>query len=438
MRPLLRASLSAAIVSVLALALAAPARGQQGVIVGGAGPINRSMGGASTAAPLDSLGALYWNPATISGLPASELAFGAELLFPQANLSSAVPANALGPGVPPVSLAGTTPSGGGVATLPSIGLVYQVPDSAWTFGLGIFVPAGYSGNYAGSTTNPILTPPPPAGLGFGPIFATYEVLQVVPTAAVQITDRLSFGIGPSIDLAILQVDPGVFASPNANGQYPPATHTTTAIGAGFQAGLFWTSGDGWNLGTSIKSPQWFDSFHYNSVTATGAPRGLSTRLNLPLICSIGTSFTGFERWTFAGDMRFIDYGNAPGFDHGGFDPNGALTGLGWRSIFVLALGTQYQLTDTLSLRLGYTFNTAPITSATALFNVASPLLMQHDLACGFSYRLTDALLLSAAYTHAFAGSVTGPIVTPTGPIPGATVSSTAWGDSFIIGASVRF
>ena len=53
-----------------------PARAQFGMAVSGVGPINRSMGGAAVAAPIDSAGAIYWNPATISGLGRSEMEFG--------------------------------------------------------------------------------------------------------------------------------------------------------------------------------------------------------------------------------------------------------------------------------------------------------------------------------------------------------------------------
>src|SRR5437588_8369376 len=94
----------------LVLALAGPAARAQGIILSGAGPVNRSMGGASTAAPLDATGALYWNPASITGLDRSEMAFGLELLFPHTTLSSSVPANALGLGLPPTSVAGSTNS----------------------------------------------------------------------------------------------------------------------------------------------------------------------------------------------------------------------------------------------------------------------------------------------------------------------------------------
>ena len=43
----------------------------QGVVLSSAGPINRSMGGAAVAAPLDVMGSLYWNPATLAATAAS-------------------------------------------------------------------------------------------------------------------------------------------------------------------------------------------------------------------------------------------------------------------------------------------------------------------------------------------------------------------------------
>jgi long-chain fatty acid transport protein len=420
------------------LSVATPARAQQGVLVSGAGPINRSMGGASTAAPLDSIGALYWNPATTSGLPSNEMAFGAEMLFPQARLSSSLALGSLGGGLPPLGLSGSDRSEEGVFVLPSVGLVYRPDNSVWTFGLGMFVPAGFAINYPGSSTNPLLTPAPPNGFGFGPTTAVYEVFQIAPTMACQLTDRLSIGGGPLLDVASLDFDPGLVFSPNANGSFSPATHTRYAWGAGFQLGLYYALENGWQFGTSFKSPQWFESFQFNSTDAKGRQRDVHFLLDNPMICSVGGAYTGFERWTLASDMRFIDYHNTNGFNKTGFDSTGALRGLGWDSLFVLALGAQYQLTEPLSLRLGYTFNTNPIDHDTAFFNSLSPLIIQHTLAFGASYSFTRALMMSVAYVHAFENAVQGPIISPFGALPGSTAQSNAWADSFIFGGTVRF
>src|SRR4051812_23154988 len=74
-----------------------PARAQFGLATSGVGPINRSMGGAAVAAPLDAAGAIYWNPATIADLGRSEMEFGTGFLVPRTTLSSRVGAGALGP-----------------------------------------------------------------------------------------------------------------------------------------------------------------------------------------------------------------------------------------------------------------------------------------------------------------------------------------------------
>src|SRR5206468_4978926 len=85
-------------------AMGAPARAQHGLVLSGGGAVNRSMGGSATAAPLDAIGALFWNPATLSGLKSSELSIGAEALFPHPKVESSLRPNSFGPGLPPVPL----------------------------------------------------------------------------------------------------------------------------------------------------------------------------------------------------------------------------------------------------------------------------------------------------------------------------------------------
>src|SRR5579872_4283332 len=136
----------------LAAVIAAPAHAQIGPILSGTGAVDRSMGGAATAAPLSAAGALFWNPATMSGLGRSELEAGAELLFPHTQASSRISASALGPGIPPIGLEGQTDSDTGAVALPTIGLVYLPEGSDLSFGLGIFALAGFGVNYSGSAT----------------------------------------------------------------------------------------------------------------------------------------------------------------------------------------------------------------------------------------------------------------------------------------------
>jgi long-chain fatty acid transport protein len=435
---------AAALTVLVVLAITAPTSGQQGVFISGVGPINQSMGTAATAAPIDASGALNWNPASIAGLGHSEMEFGLGVIDPQAKLSSSLTLPGLSPGASPKTLAGSDRSDSGFYPLPTLGLVYQPEDSPWTYGLGIFAVAGFAVNYPADPSNLVLSPPPPNGLGLGAISSQYQVLQLTPTVACQLTNRLSVGLAPTVDLGTLLVDPNVFVPPNNAGQslapaYPSATHSRNAWGLGFQAGLYYTAPAGWNFGASVKSPQWFEPYRYNAMDELGQPRALKLHLDLPLIVSLGVAYTGLPRTVLAADFRYMDYQNTNGFNQSGFAPNGAVQGLGWDSIFVLALGAQYLLTDALSLRAGYTYNGNPISGDQAFFNIASPLVIQHTLSVGASYKAFDRLLLSLAYAHSFENSVQGPLVLPSlGALPGSSVENRAWADFILIGATVLF
>jgi long-chain fatty acid transport protein len=401
------------------------------------------MGGASTANPIDSLGAAFWNPATLSGLPHNEVTFGVELLIAHTDVFSSIPANLFGPGIPPVPVSGSTHSDTGTMVVPNIGVAHRLADTDLTLGLGVISAAGFGVNYSSSFTNPALTPPPPVGLGLGNIYTNLQVFQIVPSASWQMTDRLSIGVSPIVNVANLRANPLILAAPDdANGDtfftYRDATHNYNQWGAGFQVGLYWTGPACWNFGVSFKSPQWFETFRFNTVDEAGLPREDKIRFDLPWIGSVGVSYTGFERWTFAGDVRYIDYRNAEGFDDAGFNPDGSVRGLGWDSQIVVSTGVQYQVSDRFSVRMGYSYNNNPQDEAVAFFNVGAPTILEHTIAAGASWSLTECLLLSVAYLHAFDSEVEGPIVTPFGTAPGTLVRSRVSADAFVMGMTVRY
>ncbi|MBY0528339.1 MAG: outer membrane protein transport protein [Gemmataceae bacterium] len=431
-----------ALALIAGLLTASASHAQQGIVLSGVGPINRSMAGAATAAPIDACGALNWNPASIAGLERSELEFGLELLYPTTRLSSNVPANALGAGIPPTGFADTSTSDGGIYPLPTIGLVYQPEDSRWSLGLGIFAVGGFGVNYAASATNPFLQAPPPLGLGVGPLYTELQVMQVAPTAAYWLTDRLAIGVSPTLTLASLRIDPNFVATPDVlpGGvvAYPRSAHARISAGGGVQAGIFYVLPDGWQLGASVKSPQRLETFYFNSQTSVGAPLKVPFNLDYPLIASAGVAYSGLERWLFAVDFRWVDYENTDGFRQSGFGPDGAVQGLGWRSIFAVLAGVQYQWTDSLTVRAGYSYNQNPVPDAQATINTSAPSIIEHVIYAGASWRVSEALLLSAAYAHGFENAIEGSYRGPTVIVPGSSVRNQASADTFLMGATVQF
>lgn len=419
---------------LLALIYQGSAYAQFGPQLTGVGAINRSMGGAATAAPLDTLGAFQWNPATITALPSST-DFSLEAVLLQAKLSSSIGAGSLFPGFPPATISGSDHSGSGAVALPEWGFVCQPDDSPLSYGVGLLTVAGFGANYPGDLSNPILSKPP---IGVGPIYSQYALMQIVPTVAIQATDHLSIGFSPIVDVETVSLDPGVLASPNLNGTYPALTHGTYQWGAGFQFGLYYVTDSRWQFGAAFKSPQWFNSLQYNTVNSNGVPRSVKFVVDAPMIVSIGGAYAGFDRLLLALDMRYIDYANTRPFNQVGFAPSGAITGVGWDSIFALSTGAQYQVSDRTSVRLGYSFGTNPVCNNLTFFNVASPVICQHGIYGGFSYNITERFKFSLAYSHFFANSISGPFQTPLGPIPGTNVTSRVYADAITAGASFLF
>ena len=436
-------------IAILLAALPLEALGQ-GIALRGASPVNESMAGTSVACPLDSAGAIHWNPATISGLPASDMSFGMEMILP--NVDAVVDAPVPGVGV----VSGSDRSEPGVTLVPSMAFVRKIENSPWSYGLGIYGIGGTSVNYPASsmtgTHNPVLLPQP---FGVGPLAANVDVLQMAPAVSYALSERVSIGFAPTLTMGRVFASPlfltdkdipTPIANPNPPPalmtEYPPGAGTRYAFGGGFQAGIYWTTDSHWNYGASIKSPQWMEPFRFKSLTAAGAPVDVKFNLNYPLIASVGTAYTGFDKWIIACDLRYFDYANTLGFKHTPMSVTGAVTGLNWNNVMSVAVGAQRQLSDALSWRIGYAYNEDPIDSASAFFNIASPLIVQHSLHTGFSYCFADNWIVALTYVHVFDNQVSGPIIaaTPAGnvAVPGTNVTTNAFADVLSMGFSKRF
>ena len=395
----------------------------QGVWLSAAGPVNRGMGGASTAAPLDAIGANYWNPATIRGLESNELAFGLDLLYSNHSISST-----LGPA------SGTTNSENGFFPIPTVGWVHHLEDRPISLGLFVGGVAGFKTNINEDPTNPILSP----ALPLGRISSEASFMQVAPSLAVSLTDNLSVSAGPTITMGEVGIEPFVFASPNANG-YPSARSSLYAWGGGAQFGVYYIL-DHLHLGASLKTKSWMEDFRFFSQNAAGAPATLRADIDLPMILSLGAAYSGVEDWVFSTDVRYFDYSNTAGFGSPAvFDGAARLGGLGWSSVLAVATGAQYRFSDCLYLRGGYTFNQSPIHNNGAFFNMASPLYYQHMLSTGASWKLSECAAINVAYSYMLPADVSGPVVFPgMGAIPGSNVTQRLDVHILNFGVSVRY
>jgi len=388
------------------LALPAAVRAQ-GLYIPGGGAAHLSMGGASSATPVDAIGALYWNPAAVGRLGRSEVSIGGAFVFPNIHLDSTAPR--------PLGLrSGETRSDSGVGLASSLGVVYQPEEGPLTYGLGLTTLGGGGVNFPGDAGNPILSGVGPLGNVQGPIFANLTVLQLSPTVAYRVTDRLVFGLGPTVDIALTSFDPAYFGRPDdANGDgigtFPTGTHARPFWGGGLRAGLVYSVTDNLDVGFGYTSPQWFERWKYYARDELGRPQTLFLTATLPAIYSWGVAYRPTDRLLLAADLRYLDYKSTDLFGTPVRDG-----GLGWRSVFALALGSRYQVTDRAAVSAGYIYNQNPIPEPATLFNIQAPAITRHMITVGTTMNLTDAMAMSVGYAYGFRNSITGPVREATG------------------------
>jgi long-chain fatty acid transport protein len=395
----------------------------QGVIIGAGGPVNRSMGGASVAAPIDSIGAMYWNPASISGMANSETAFALGLIIPNHTVSSSL-------GGP----VGSTDADAGIFPAPNIGWVHHAQNPKLTYGLGVNTVAGFGTNLPADPNNPVLDPSVLGSVSSNALF-----MQLAPVVSYAVQDNFSLAAGPTITTGRIGVDPFVFGSANAGGSYSPAYASRYHWGGGFQLGAYYIHDCAWRFGTSLKSTTWMETFEFNGRDATGGPRPLNLDVDLPMILSLGTSYAGWENWLFALDVRYFDYANTDGFgDAAIFDATGKLGGLDFSSVMSTALGVQRVVSDRLTIRGGYTFNQNPIKNSEAFYNIASPLNFEHILSTGLSLNCSEQLSVNLAYSYFFENTRSGQVVLPgIGAVPGSRFDNTLDAHIVSFGLTVR-
>ncbi|PTM06352.1 MAG: hydrocarbon degradation protein, partial [Bacteroidetes bacterium] len=372
---------------------------QTGHIMQGVGAVNMSMGGASTAQPLDISGTLQWNPAALSTFDSKIFKLDVGLFFSSPELSSSLPPNMLwqpgdfGPGSPgSPAVYGTTKDDRGISIMPALAMVWGKEDSKHTFGVSAFgisgfgvtfpeetnLPMDMSGNpnpnWDPNNSNPINWP---QGLnGFGHIESDYMLLQVGLSYAYELSDKFSIGVQPNINYAALELAPNPLSPPDfpvsmgGTGKGYPTSNKASAIGYGAQFGVFFDSGFGLKLGASYKTSQTFKEFEFTNIYLDGteAP-DVSFQMDYPAIMSLGLGYSE-GNIDFALDFRRVMYEDTEGFEASGWKitesgpfagfPTGAVNGFGWKNISILSAGLQYKGIDKLPLRFGYTYSSNPI------------------------------------------------------------------------------
>ena len=427
---------------VLVLTWPMASHGTDGHFLHGAGPVNEAMGGADTGLCLDATGSIAWNPACTARFLGRRFEFHGTVFIPYRSLSSTVEANSFGLGMPGATLTGTTTSKTDTSFMPGIAFIYHPSGSANAYHFGMLAVSGFGVDYAGNTdfSNPILTPQPPNGFGFGRVRSDYMLVTLPVGLARQLSERLSIGFSAVPSFSMLQVIPAPFSAPVSGGSTMPyylsAGNHAPSFGAGFNAGIHYAF-EKINIGVSYRSPVWFQQFSWKSKDVTGAPHDLSFQMNLPQVVSVGTGISPAKNTRIGIDARWINYENTEGFDEVGYNDEDAVSGFGWKNIWTVGGGIQQKIAKSIRIMAGYNFSQNPVPDKYTFFNTPAPAIVQHHATAGFTQAM-GKVDLTVTYYHAFQNSISGPWISPMGPMRGTSVTSRMSENSVTFGFGKTF
>jgi long-chain fatty acid transport protein len=292
------------------------------------------------------------------------------------------------------------------------GFVKRLPDTPWTFGLGVFSPAGFGADYR-------MAAPPP----FAPTNTLYRSLdlfgKLLPAVSYQVTDNLSIGggVGVALNHAAL-VGPYFFQTGALQGAPTISSVHATGVGVCGNFGIQYRVTPDTMLGIAYTAPTHF-VMDGNARATVLTPLGPLTtgfgdaKVNLTWPQSLGIgvkqNLCGCRR--IGVDVIWYNWSSA--FDQIGFtlmNPTnqivGALAGntihdalpLRWHDTVSLRTGYEKDLNDVWTWRAGYVFHTSPVPSAT--LNPYTDGILLHTFCLGGTCRLRRGSI-NASYQYSF-------------------------------------
>ena len=376
---------------------------------------------AGSVTSLDDASTIYFNPAGMTDLDGAQANAGVHLLLPSADLddtgsSFAVPGTAL------------EDNGNPFDPSPVPNLFYATPvdlggQKFWA-GVGVTAPFGLGNDYGNNSFTQ-----------FDSTESDLLTINIAPSLAYQISERISVGGGVDIQYADADLRSSVFVGAGAIGE---SQLTGDDISVGY------------NLGVKVKAtPKTEVGLHYRSainhelegeinISGTGTPADSSTNggadLNLPDIATLGVAHNINNRTRVMGQATWFGWNNFQeirAVDNAGNEISNVVQG--YQNTYALAIGGEYDLNPQLTLRAGYQFDETPTTDE---FRTSrTPDGDRHWFSGGATYKLNHKIDLDFATTYIDVGEETINVTRNGGA---ATVSADTDGYVGIVAGAINY
>jgi len=266
-------------------------------------------------------------------------------------------------------------------------------------GLTVYGNGGMNTNYGDHFTN---------GVGFPGVYgggkAGVDLQQaLISFGAAKQFGSLSVGVAPTILRQRFKAR-GLQAfglSPNPDND--------VAWGIGLRGGVEWAAAPWLRFGVAGSSRIYSQKFEgYERLFAEGGD------FDIPPSLQAGVAVDLNSRLTLLVDYKRIWYSEVnsvanpstnifTGAQFG--DSDGP--GFGWDDVDVIKAGLEWQASDALTLRAGYSYVTSALNSRDVLFNILAPAVVQHHITAGFEYQLNPQWSIELAGLYAPESKLSG-------------------------------
>lgn len=372
-----------------------PDANANGLARNGVGARSMSLGGASIADTGDALGAMAYNPAILGFLERGEAILGVTGVFADGDYISQAGDEG--------HLRDTD------AVIPDFALIHPVSKTV-TLGFSIITdssrlakwryvdPLGFDG----------------AGIGYGLMKHRSEILNVRGAlgAGVRVSDTVSLGVSVGAEYNENHLNaPYIFQShPALVGAKTLLDLGTTGWGVSADAGLAWKVNDKVTVGLGYRSPTKFDTdgTAHGDITAQLAALGVPSpdgrfiydadvHTELPQRVSLGVAVTPVKQWRLFGQAEWVNWADAyddltVSLSNGNNTTINGILGsdvlvdtipLDWKDRFVFRLGAEYDVSENVTLRAGYSYGESPVPNSTVLPLTAA--ISEHSVSAGLGW-----------------------------------------------------
>lgn len=333
--------------------------------------------GVGQAAVADDASTVYFNPAGMTMLPATQIMLGTEVVLPYANFS------------PNSSNTITGNNGGNAGVLTPALSGFYVYNATRNFKIGFGVTSPYAGalNYTNHWVGRYIVQQ-----------MSLLTININPAIAYRINEWASVGAGFSYEYANLIQSVALRLTPAVDGQ---ATVNLGNFAPGFNLGVLFTPYEATKIGVAYRSQivhHLSGSVDFINISTTPTAR---TRMVMPanVIASISQDLS--PAFTLLGELGWSGWSSMRNTMLT-VDSFSGVTPLNWNDTYRIGMGGQYRAFDSLMLQAGLSYDSSPTSKSRRTPNL--PMDRQIRVGAGVEYFMYTAVTVGLNYEYMNMGS----------------------------------